>query len=327
MNPRRATAWAPVNIALVKHWGTARNDPALPARSSLSLALEHGATTTVELVAGAEDSLVVGGRSIGPGDGEKAAAAYGLLARVREAAGLGDFGAQATSESDVPLGGGMASSAAGGAAATLAALAAAGLLERTTEDELLALCASTGSLSALRSLRGGIVRLDPEGGRLALSSLGSPLDLTVLSCLVETRPKIVSSSAGHARARTSPFFPAFEAAAEERLAAVGEALLRGDLRALAELVEAEALAMHAVMLTSRPSIVYATDATWSVFRLVAAIRAEGIEACCTLDAGPNPHVLCATSQADEVARHLAAAPEVLRVMRSRLERRGAHVVS
>ncbi len=80
------------------------------------------------------------------------------------------------------------------------------------------------------------------------------------------------------------------------------------------------------MLTSATPVVYATDATWEVWRQVARWRGEGLEAYCTLDAGPNPHVIVRSDEAGELEMLLASIPEVGRIWRSEVHTRGAHVV-
>ncbi len=327
--PLVATAWAPVNIALIKHWGYSVAEADLPARPSLSLTLEHGSTTTVIWRDQPDHGILLNGTPLTPSSGEKAAASFAFLEAVRRAAGLGPLRASVQAVSEVPLSAGFASSAAGGAALTVAALEAAGL-DPGPLSERMDWCRQLGSVSALRSLRGGVVRLDvdPErpGLELKLSCVETDLDLVVLGCLVQGRKKSVSSSAGHAQVTTSPYWDQFARDAHERLEQLVDGLVAGDLTQVGALAEADALAMHAVMLTSHPPIVYATDATWRVWHQVVAWRGEGAPSAqgyCTLDAGPNPHILCDRADADELAQRLAALPEVQRVYRSGVADSGA----
>lgn len=327
MSERRGTAWAPVNIALAKHWGYRDVKLGLPARESLSLTLEHGAKTTVIWDAALQlDEIEVNGRILSPEDGEKEAAAYRLLHSIRATAGLMGHGARVVSESTVPVGGGMASSAAGAAALTLAALDAAGLADQIDESSLISWLGRARSASAIRSLRGGVVALTTQGQAMSLATVETPLELTVLSCLVEKKPKLVSSSEGHHRARSSPFFQVFEQHSAGLIAEMIEALEEGDLDVLGALVEQDALAMHGVMLTGRPPTIYTTDATWAVWGLVARWREEGLKAYCTLDAGPNPHIICEASQALEIKERLDALQVVLKVWQSGVSSWGAHVI-
>lgn len=327
-----ATAWAPVNIALIKHWGyhdAAPGEPDdLPARPSLSLTLEHGSTTTVTWREQPDHELTLNTTLLAPSDGEKAAASYEFLEAVRETAGLGTLRASVQAVSEVPLSAGFASSAAGGAALTVATLQAAGLIDPDL-DEQVAWCRRLGSVSALRSLCGGVVRLDVDhqAPSLSLGTVETDLDLAVLGCLVQPNRKKVSSSAGHAQVTSSPYWLQFEHDAGERLRRLSNALEAGDLDRVGEIAEADALAMHAVMLTSHPPIVYATDATWRVWHQVIAWRQEnGPQGYCTLDAGPNPHVLCHRRDADDLAARLAAHPDVQQVFRSAVAEQGVRLM-
>lgn len=318
----RATAWAPVNIALVKHWGYREAvAPLLPARPSLSLTLEHGAETTVRWVVGAgAHRLIVDDAELPASAGEKAAAAYRLLDEVRVRAELQGQAALVESRSEVPMGAGMASSAAGAAALTLAALEAAGV----GADSSLRWCARAGSISALRSLRGGVVTLEVIDGEPLLGGIEPGIELAVVSCQVTDQAKKISSSAGHHLVRTSPYWTTFERRGEAAVAELAAALVAGDLELAGPMIEAEALAMHGVMLTSAPPIIYAVDDTWTVWEAVARWRDQrGPAGYCTLDAGPNPHVICERSAADELERRLGALPEVSRTWISALSPRGA----
>lgn len=326
MNTHPVEAWAPVNIALVKHWGFGEGSTLLPARESLSLTLEHGCRTSVEISKDDNDSITLNGSALSPDDGAKAESLFRLLSRIRREAGLESCGLIVKSVSEVPVSAGMASSAAGGAALVVAALEAAGL-EVGTEAALLEWCRATESLSALRSLRGGVVSLTSRGDDLLLENIETELDLAVASCLVETSPKSVSSSDGHDRAVTSRFFPTFRAEGARAVERASRALARGDFELLGEIVESDALAMHAVMMTSQPPIFYATDATWAVWQRVRSWRERGLLAYCTLDAGANPHVISLGVDAAEIASSLEALPWVRSVLKSRVEAKGARVIS
>ena len=58
--------------------------------------------------------------------------------------------------------------------------------------------------------------------------------------------------------------------------------------------------MHAVMMTSRPPLFYWLPATLAVMENVRRWRAEGLQVCYTLDAGPNVHCICVREHADRV---------------------------
>jgi diphosphomevalonate decarboxylase len=69
-------------------------------------------------------------------------------------------------------------------------------------------------------------------------------------------------------------------------------------------IEADALAMHGVMMTSVPSLLYWTPGTVSVLQAVRLWRREGLGVWFTLDAGPNVHCLCEPADSEEVGQRL-----------------------
>ena len=87
-----------------------------------------------------------------------------------------------------------------------------------------------------------------------------------------------------------------------------EAMLTGirdrNLGAFGRYIEADALAMHGVMMTSEPSLLYWTPATVSVLHAVRAWREEGLGVYFTLDAGPNVHCLGERDDAADVEQRL-----------------------
>ncbi len=72
--------------------------------------------------------------------------------------------------------------------------------------------------------------------------------------------------------------------------------------------------MHAVMMTSRPPILYWQPGTLAVMHAVRAWRSAGLPCYFTIDAGPNVHVLALAEHAGEVAQRLGQMPEVQRVL-------------
>jgi diphosphomevalonate decarboxylase len=76
------------------------------------------------------------------------------------------------------------------------------------------------------------------------------------------------------------------------------------------------MAMHAVMLTSRPSLLYWEPATVAVLQAVQRCRSEGLAVYATLDAGPNVHCLCGAQDAEELEGRLRGVPGVEDVLAS-----------
>ncbi|MBN1138447.1 MAG: diphosphomevalonate decarboxylase [Anaerolineae bacterium] len=305
----KATAVANPNIALVKHWGKADEALSLPANPSLSMNLAALTTvTTVEFRPGrAADVAEIDGRTAA-GQALDRVAAH--LDRVRALAGSGER-ARVASRNDFPAGTGLASSSSAFAALTLAAAQAAGL---SLDEAGLSRLARLGSGSACRSVPAGFALWEKEEAR----QIAPPehWDLRDVIAIVTDQPKAVGSHDGHILAPTSPLHEARLAAVPGWLAAVKDGLARQDLAAMGPAIEADALAMHGVMMTSQPSLLYWLPATVAVLQAVRAWRAGGLEVYFTLDAGPNVHCLCRAAAAVEVEKRLQVLPGVQEVIAS-----------
>ncbi|MEW6440599.1 MAG: diphosphomevalonate decarboxylase [bacterium] len=306
----KATAGAGSNIAFVKYWGVRHGgaDPMVPLNPSISMTLEEvRTTTTVAFEPGAAGDLFTLNGS--PATADELRRVGRVLDAVRRRAGMRRF-ARVVSSNNFPTAAGIASSASGFAALALAAARAAGL---PYEPPDLVEPALLGSGSACRSLYGGYVLWQPPaaGRRESTVREVAPREhwpLADLVVIVSRKEKRVKSSEGHLLARTSPFLRARLAQVEGRIARVERAIFERDLRALGEVMEADALSMHAVMMTSTPALLYWQPATVAVIEKVQALRAADALACYfTIDAGPNVHVITAP----ETAR--AAEQEIRRI--------------
>src|SRR4030095_16438282 len=109
---------------------------------------------------------------------------------------------------------------------------------------------------------------------------------------------------GHFIASTSPLQAARVADAPRRLELCRKAILERDLNAFASIVELDSDLMHAVMMTSTPALHYWRPASLEVMNCVRQWRPEGIQACYTVDAGPNIHVLCPGTETQLVEKRL-----------------------
>lgn len=311
-----ATASANTNIALIKYWGKADESLTIPTASSLSLTLgATRTTTTVSFDGGADGADAVTINGAAPGGAARARVTR-FLDLVRARAGL-TAAATVVSSSAVPLAAGLASSAAGFAALAAAASRAAGM---DLDDRALSRLARRGSGSAARSVFGGLVLwnagvddatsyAEPVGADGVAEPVdadgtdragGAGLDpAMVVIVLSEERKTIGSTEAMRATVRTSPLYPAWVEAGREDLRAALAAVRERDLPRLGEVVEANALGMHAAMIASRPSIMYWLPRTIEALHAVRAVREEGLPAWATIDAGPNVKVL--TRGADAAA--------------------------
>ncbi|MGC4122336.1 MAG: diphosphomevalonate decarboxylase [Myxococcales bacterium] len=313
----KATAVAHPNIALVKYWGKRDERLILPHQSSLSMTLDGlSATTTVEFSPDrAEDTAQIDTRRL---DGEELARITGVLDLVRQKAGL-THKARVASKTDFPRAAGLASSAAGGAALAAAASWAAGLAPTSAE---LSILARRNSGSACRSVQGGFcewARGTAEDGSDSFALQVAPethwpeLRMVVVICADQAK-EVSSREAMQRTVETSPYYRSWVEAAEADLKEARAAVLAKDLAALGAVAERNAWRMHASAMAANPSIVYLRPTTLAVLETVAALRAGGVPAYFTLDAGPNPVILCLAAGAQRAAMRLGAVPGVLRTI-------------
>jgi diphosphomevalonate decarboxylase len=125
--------------------------------------------------------------------------------------------------------------------------------------------------------------------------------------IISKETKKVSSRAGHALMEDNPFAMVRYALAQANTEALYQALQSGDQESFCRIAEAEALQLHALMMTSNPSFMLMEAATVSAIKAVQAFRAEtGIPVCFTLDAGPNLHLLYPQQDAEKVQDFMQA---------------------
>ncbi len=327
MVSEQATAFAHSNIALIKYWGNRDHALRLPSNSSLSMNLAAlTTTTTVEFRADLADDAVKIDAAEARGSARERVVAH--LDRIRRLAGI-HAKASVLSHNNFPAGTGLASSASGFAALTVAACVAAGLRLDTNE---LSRLARRGSGSACRSVPGGFVLWDACVGDASVGdasigdeddcSFGRTLapadywDLRDVVAIVESAHKVTGSAEGHVLADTSPLQATRVASTPARLERCKAALLSRDFPALAEIIEEDTLMMHAVMMTSTPSLLYWRPATLALMQAIRVWRRDGLPVAFTIDAGPNVHCICPARVASEVKSLIRSFPGVERVLAS-----------
>ena len=90
-----------------------------------------------------------------------------------------------------------------------------------------------------------------------------------------------------------------------------DACAAGDFTRIGELTESNALRMHATIEGAFPPIRYLNARSVAVFDAVAELRAVGLQAYATADAGPNVVVLCRPDDRSAVATALASFGDVI----------------
>jgi diphosphomevalonate decarboxylase len=295
-----AAAIAHPNIALVKYWG--KRDPALnlPATPSVSLTVAPFSTRTTVQWGAERDEVVLNGRLRTDGARDRVLRFLDLVDSSRPPCVV-------RSENDFPTGAGLASSSSAFAALALAATKAAG---RTLDRTALSVLARRGSGSACRSIWGGLVHW-PLGERAdGNDSHGVPLEsdweLALLAVIVADEEKETSSRDGMERTeRTSPMYAEWVAGAPADCEEALRAIAARDLEALGTVVERSTFKMHATMETADPPLRYLRPASYEVARRIEALRASGVGAWVTMDAGPNVKVLCDPADVPSVRAALA----------------------
>lgn len=299
-----STAISLSNIAFIKYWGNRNHDLRTPVNSSLSMNLAglETRTTVVFDPALKEDEVFIAQQ-------KQTGAAHDRVAKhldlIRTQAKM-QTRAHVESENNFPTGAGIASSASAFAALTVAACAAANL---NLPERELTILARRGSGSASRSVPSGFVvwhRGDESDDSFA-ESIAAPEHWDLVDCvaIVSAKHKEVGSTDGHALASTSPLQLARIADAERRFKICREAVIQKDFAKFADIVEEDAVMMHAVMMTSRPPLFYWLPPTLAVMGAVKEWRThDGLPVCFTIDAGANVHVITLSDRAHEVESRL-----------------------
>lgn len=320
--PGHATAVAGANIAFIKYWGVRDTAATLPYNASLSMNLDTCLTTTTVAFDPTLERDVVAltfyDQPPQVAQGRPLERVVQHLDRLRARAGV-SWHARVTSTNNFPADAGIASSAAGFAALTLAGTAALGL--DCDERELSILARRSGSGSACRSIPTGYVEWLVPAEPFDLASWDAhsyavslaPPDHWALAdvvAVVDSGAKKIGSAENHRLATSSPYFATRLAELPARLAEARAAIKRRDLEQLGNAIEADAVSMHAICMTSRPPSFYWNGATLDIIHAVRSWRETGLQSYFTIDAGPNVHVICAADDRTVIEQRLRALPGV-----------------
>ncbi len=295
---------SPSNIALVKYWG--KHGVQLPANPSISFTLDacHTVTRMDWTPNGAEEMNI---RFYF--DGEEKPDFLPKIEQFFERIApyvtpLSGFDLEIHSHNSFPHSSGIASSASSMSALALCVCSWERQFVEVSDAEFYqkaSVLARLGSGSACRSLYGGLVAWGKHADIAdASDEYGVPFAEvhpvfqsykdTVL--LVDRGQKTVSSTVGHQLMHGHPFAEQRFGKAHENLSDLLVALNKGDLQLFTQLVEGEALMLHAMMMTSTPHFILMKPNTLSIIEKVWAYRQEtGTHLCITLDAGANVHLL------------------------------------
>lgn len=304
----KATAIAPSNIAFIKYWGKKDEVLRLPENGSISMNLSNLlTTTTVEFCSDLkEDTVTYNGTQ----EEVVGSRVVKHLDRIRKLANI-HTKAKVVTKNNFPTGTGLSSSASGFAALSAAGAKAAGL--NLSQKELSTL-ARQGSGSACRSIPDGITEwLDGDTSDTSYAvSIFPPdhWDIADVVAVVSTEKKDIPTTAGMKKAVSSPFFPVRLSRIKAKLEQMKKLIEQKKFTEFGELVESEALELHAIMLTSIPSLMYWLPGTLRIMKLTRKWRAEGLEVYFTVNTGQDIHLIVEQKSVTSLTKKLKEVPEV-----------------
>ena len=296
---------SPSNIALVKYWG--KYHPQIPMNPSVSFTLSESKTkTTLKFFPKKEihnQFLFYFEGKEAPEFGQKAILFLKKAAPFLPFIGELDF--EIHTSNTFPHSSGIASSASGMSALSLGLMSIERICNPTISIEFFYKKASflsrIGSGSACRSVYGTMAEWGALNGLEASSDFfATPVhdihpvfrDYQDTILLVDEGSKAVSSTVGHSLMNEHPYREVRKEQAKKNAASILQILSRGDLESFVQLVEQEALVLHALMMMSNPYFLLMKPNTLEIIQRLWAFREQsGVPLCFTLDAGANVHLL------------------------------------
>lgn len=323
---------APSNIALVKYWGKREDiigtnkiaSEQIPANPSVSFTLNHCKTITKLTFVKKEDQnnfsfdLLFEGQ---PKEEFKPKIQKFLERIAVYCPYLKDYHFTIDTQNTFPHSSGIASSASGMAALAMTIMSLEKALHpEMTEDffyQKASFLARLGSGSACRSVKGSVVAWGNNtaiSGSSDLYGVAFPSTIhdnfknyqdTIL--LVDKGEKVVSSTVGHNLMHNHPFAEKRFEQAHDNLSKLKKILENGDLEQFIQIVESEALTLHAMMMTSLPYFILMKPNTLEIINKIWKFRNETqTPVCFTLDAGANVHVLYPENVSETVLQFIQA---------------------
>lgn len=308
---------SPSNIALVKYWG--KSEPQIPKNTSISFTLNNcHTTTTLEFLKKEIPTKGYGIQVVFEGlvNEEFKPKIIKFFERIEKYVPfITEYDFIIKTENSFPHSSGIASSASGLSALALCLMS----MEKAYNPNIIegyfnqkaSFLARLGSGSASRSIEGEIVvwgEHDDFSHSSNLYGIKFPNNIhanfknyqdTIL--LVDKGEKKVSSTLGHDLMHKHPFAKARFKQANINISAMNNILQNGDLKAFIQLVESEALTLHAMMMTSNPYFILMKSNTLKIIEKIWDYRAQNrSDICFTLDAGANVHVLFPEKESDQV---------------------------
>jgi diphosphomevalonate decarboxylase len=301
------TQWqAPSNIALVKYWG--KHGQQLPKNPSISFTLSQCVTTTSvhfsPRKAGAANFNFLFDQKKQPNFHPKIQQFLDRITPYFPA--LKQHHLSISSQNSFPHSSGIASSASAMAALALCIVDFEKQHHPQWGDKAFlqkaSFLARLGSGSAARSIAGPMMvwgqsnAFHHSSDQYAIvpqtdwHPVFNHFQDTIL--IVDKGQKKVSSTLGHQLMVGHPFAKKRFEYAHHNLSQLKTALTKGDLDQFIDLIESEALSLHAMMMTSHPRFVLMQPNTLAIINKILDYRSQtALPLCFTLDAGANVHLL------------------------------------
>lgn len=294
----------PSNIALVKYWG--KRDFQKPMNPSLSFVLQNAFTeTSVELLKEGENKVEFFFEGVASSFSERIEKYLDHLTEIMP--WVDHYKFRIHSSNSFPHSAGIASSASsfGALALCLTELDFHHSRKNSDTPEFLKTAselARMGSGSACRSVFPGfamwgqshLFEFCRDEYAVPVSEGVHPVfnGLKDAILMVDSGTKSVSSSLGHKLMDDHIYQRSRIAQAYENINELYLSLLTADLEKFIDVVENEALSLHAMMMTSNPSFILLKPNSLELINRIRRFREKsGIPVCFTIDAGPNIHLL------------------------------------
>jgi len=299
---------SPSNIALIKYWG--KTGEQIPMNPSISFTLQESYTETKVIYAAGNEINKVSISFLFEGESNVTfeTRLYKFINRVSEfLPNLNGLHLQIESRNSFPHSSGIASSASAMSALALALVTIEQKLtgKTTRVDDFLQMAsfiARLGSGSAARSVYGGYTFWgETPDNKLFSNEFAVPINDLIhpvfksyhdAVLIVSEKKKEVSSTVGHQLMENHPFANSKFKQSFKNAGLMLELLKKGEQLDFALLTEAEALSLHAMMMTSNPSYILMEPNTLSLIQKIRAYRQDmGLPVCFSLDAGANVHFI------------------------------------
>ena len=306
---------APSNIALIKYWG--KKEHQIPANPSISFTLNHCKTITqlgflkrdisTALDVTTNDTFSFDLLFEGKPKEEFKPKIEKFLERIEMYCPyLKQYHFTIDTHNTFPHSSGIASSASGMAALAMNIMSLEKELNPAMTEAFFyqkaSFLARLGSGSACRSIKGTIVvwgnhkeinkSSDLFGVEFPNEVHANFKNYQDTILLVDKGEKQVSSTLGHDLMHNHHFAEQRFLQAHHHLTVIKSVLEEGDLEKFIQIVESEALTLHAMMMTSMPYFILMKPNTLEIINKIWKYRNETkVPVCFTLDAGANVHVL------------------------------------